>query len=133
MAQPEEPGDRTIGAPIRIIETINKVVRTAQQMLPEIGCEPTPEELSEKLAMPLDKVHRVLAIAKRLIRLEPPTPYPTHPGLPQRFPPAELREAPPGLLGHVRSWGVEWHSAKTGGWHVTAAWHKHANGYGLPG
>jgi RNA polymerase primary sigma factor len=52
---------------------VNEVVRTAQQMLPEIGREPTPEELSEKLAMPLDKVHRVLAIANRPIRLETPT------------------------------------------------------------
>ena len=72
MAQPEEPGDRTIRGPARIIETVNKVVRTAQQMLPEIGREPTPEELAEKLAMPLDKVHRVLAIANRPIRLETP-------------------------------------------------------------
>jgi DNA-directed RNA polymerase sigma subunit (sigma70/sigma32) len=71
MAQPEEePGDRAVRVPARIIETVNKVVRTARQMLPEIGREPTPEELAEKLAMPLDKVHRVLAIANRPIRLE---------------------------------------------------------------
>ncbi len=69
MVQPEEPGDRTIPGPGRIIETINKVVRTSRQMLPEIGRKPTPEELAQKLAMPLDKVHRVLAIANRPIRL----------------------------------------------------------------
>ena len=70
MAQPEEPGDRAIRVPEHIIETVNKVVRTSRQMLSEIGREPTPEELAEKLAMPLDKVHKVLAIAKRPIRLE---------------------------------------------------------------
>jgi len=70
MAQPEEPGDRAIRVPEHIIETVNKVVRTSRQMLSEIGREPTPEELAEKLAMPLDKVHKVFAIAKRPIRLE---------------------------------------------------------------
>jgi RNA polymerase primary sigma factor len=70
MAQPEEPGDRDVRVPAHMIETVNKVVRTARQMLPEIGREPTPEELAEKLAMPLDKVRRVLAIANRPIRLE---------------------------------------------------------------
>ena len=58
----------TTGVPPRIVETVNKVVRTSHQMLPEIGREPTPEELAEKLAMPIDKVHKVLAIAKRPIR-----------------------------------------------------------------
>jgi RNA polymerase primary sigma factor len=72
MAQPEEPGDRALRGPARMIETVNKVVRTSQQMLPEIGRQPTPEELAEKLAMPLDEVHRVLAIANRPIRLETP-------------------------------------------------------------
>jgi RNA polymerase primary sigma factor len=70
MAQPEEPADRAIRVPSNIIETVNKVVRTSQQMLPEIGREPTTEELAEKLGMPLDKVRRVLAIANRPIRLE---------------------------------------------------------------
>jgi RNA polymerase primary sigma factor len=70
MAQPEEPGDRAIHGPARIIETVNEVVRTSQQMLPEIGRQPSPEDLAEKLAMPLDKVHRVLEIANRPIRLE---------------------------------------------------------------
>ncbi len=70
MTQPEELGDRTIRVPAHIIETVNRVMRTSRQMLPEIGREPTPEELAEKLAMPLDKVHKVLAIAKRPIRLE---------------------------------------------------------------
>ena len=72
MAQPQGPGDRTTSGPARIIETVNKVVRTSQQMLPEIGREPTPGELAEKLAMPIDKVHRVLAVANRPIRLETP-------------------------------------------------------------
>jgi RNA polymerase primary sigma factor len=72
MAQPEEPGERAIRGPARIIETVNKVVRTSQQMLPEIGRRPTPDELAEKLAMPLDKVHRVLAIANRPIHIEAP-------------------------------------------------------------
>ena len=70
MTQPEEPGDRASRVPARIIETVNKVVRTSRQMLPEIGRQPTAEELAQKLAMPLDKLHRVLAIANRPIRLE---------------------------------------------------------------
>ena len=70
MAQPKEPGETAIRGPARIIETVNRVVRTSQQMLPEIGRQPTPEELAEKLAMPLDKVYRVLAVANRPIRLE---------------------------------------------------------------
>jgi RNA polymerase primary sigma factor len=70
MAQPEEPGDRTARVPLNIIETVNKVVRTSRQMLPEIGREPTPEELAERLAMPLEKVQKVLEIANRPIRLE---------------------------------------------------------------
>jgi RNA polymerase primary sigma factor len=65
-------GDRAVRVPARMIETVNKVVRTARQMLPEIGREPTPEELAEKLAMPLDQVRKVLAIARRPIRLEAP-------------------------------------------------------------
>jgi RNA polymerase primary sigma factor len=70
MAQPEEPGERAIRGPARIIETVNKVVRTSQQMLPEIGREPSREELADRLAMPLDKLSRVLAIANRPIQLE---------------------------------------------------------------
>ena len=70
MADRERPGDHTGRVPAHTIETINKVVRTSRQMLPEIGREPTPEELAEKLAMPVDKVHKVFAIAKRPIRLE---------------------------------------------------------------
>jgi RNA polymerase primary sigma factor len=73
MAQPEEPGERAIRGPAHIIETVNKIVRTSQQMLREIGRQASPEELAEKLAMPLDKVHRVLAIANRPIRLETAT------------------------------------------------------------
>ena len=61
---------RTIRIPVHMIETINKLVRTSRQMLHEIGREPTPEELSEKISMPLDKVRKVLKIAKEPISLE---------------------------------------------------------------
>ena len=63
---------RTIRIPVHMIETINKIVRTSRHMLHEIGREPTPEELAEKLAMPLEKVRKVLKIAKEPISLETP-------------------------------------------------------------
>ena len=63
---------RTIRIPVHMIETINKIVRTSRQMLHEIGREPTPEELGQKLQMPLDKVRKVLKIAKEPISLETP-------------------------------------------------------------
>ena len=63
---------RTIRIPVHMIEAINKIVRTSRRMLREIGREPTPEELSEKLAMPLEKVRKVLKIAKEPISLETP-------------------------------------------------------------
>ena len=63
---------RTIRIPVHMIETINKIVRTSRQMLHEIGREPTPEELAEKLAMPLDKVRKVMKIAKEPVSLETP-------------------------------------------------------------
>jgi RNA polymerase primary sigma factor len=63
---------RTIRIPVHMIETINKLVRTSRQMLHEIGREPTPEELADKLAMPLEKVRKVLKIAKEPISLETP-------------------------------------------------------------
>ncbi|MCC7426090.1 MAG: RNA polymerase sigma factor RpoD [Alphaproteobacteria bacterium] len=63
---------RTIRMPVHMIETINTLVRTSRQMLHEIGREPTPEELSEKLGMPLEKVRKVLKIAKEPISLETP-------------------------------------------------------------
>jgi RNA polymerase primary sigma factor len=63
---------RTIRIPVHMIETINKLVRTTRQMLHEIGREPTPEELSEKLSMPVDKVRKVLKISKEPISLETP-------------------------------------------------------------
>ncbi len=63
---------RTIRIPVHMIETINKLVRTSRQMLHEIGREPTPEELSIKLSMPLEKVRKVLKIAKEPISLETP-------------------------------------------------------------
>ncbi len=63
---------RTIRIPVHMIETINKIVRTSRQILHEIGREPTPEELSAKLQMPLDKVRKVLKIAKEPISLETP-------------------------------------------------------------
>jgi RNA polymerase primary sigma factor len=58
----------TVRIPVHLIETINKLVRTSRQMLHEIGREPTPEELAEKLAMPLEKVRKILEIAKQPIR-----------------------------------------------------------------
>jgi RNA polymerase primary sigma factor len=63
---------RTIRIPVHMIETINKIVRTSRQMLSEFGREPTPEELAKKLAMPLDKVRKVLKIAKEPVSLETP-------------------------------------------------------------
>jgi len=63
---------RTIRIPVHMIETINKLVRTSRQMLHEIGREPTPEELADKLSMPLEKVRKVLKIAKEPISLETP-------------------------------------------------------------
>ncbi|MCH9844383.1 MAG: RNA polymerase sigma factor RpoD [Alphaproteobacteria bacterium] len=63
---------RTIRIPVHMIETINKILRTTRQMLHEIGREPTPEELAEKLEMPLEKVRKVLKISKEPISLETP-------------------------------------------------------------
>ncbi len=63
---------RTIRIPVHMIETINKLVRTSRQMLHEIGREPTPEELAEKLGLPLEKVRKVMKIAKEPISLETP-------------------------------------------------------------
>ena len=63
---------RTIRIPVHMIETINKIVRSQRQMLHEIGREPTPEELSEKLGLPLEKIRKVLKIAKEPISLETP-------------------------------------------------------------
>jgi RNA polymerase primary sigma factor len=63
---------RTIRVPVHMIEAINKIARTSRRMQREIGREPTPEELSEKLTMPLEKVHKVLKIAREPISLETP-------------------------------------------------------------
>jgi RNA polymerase primary sigma factor len=63
---------RTIRIPVHMIETINKIVRTQRQLLSEIGREPTPEEISVKLNMPLEKVRKVLKIAKEPVSLETP-------------------------------------------------------------
>jgi len=63
---------RTIRIPVHMIETINKIVRTSRQILSEMGREPTPEELAKKLAMPLDRVRKVLKISKEPISLETP-------------------------------------------------------------
>ena len=63
---------RTIRIPVHMIETINKIVRTSRQMLHEIGREPTPEELADRLVMPLDKVRKVMKIAKEPVSLETP-------------------------------------------------------------
>jgi RNA polymerase primary sigma factor len=70
MAEREEVGDRSIRVPEHMIETINKLVRTSRQMLTEIGREPTGEELAEELSMPLEKVHKLLKIAKEPISLK---------------------------------------------------------------
>jgi RNA polymerase primary sigma factor len=72
MPEREEVGDFTIRVPERLIETISRLVRTSRQMLTEIGRAPTLEELAEKLAMPLDKVRKILNIAKQPITLEAP-------------------------------------------------------------
>jgi RNA polymerase primary sigma factor len=64
---------RTIRIPVHMIETINKLVRTGRQMLHEIGREPTPEELAEKLQMPLEKVRKVMKIAKEPISWKRPS------------------------------------------------------------
>ena len=63
---------RTIRIPVHMIETINKIVRTSRQILSEMGREPTPEELAKKLAMPLDRVRKVLKISKEPVSLETP-------------------------------------------------------------
>ncbi|MBV8939623.1 MAG: RNA polymerase sigma factor RpoD [Alphaproteobacteria bacterium] len=63
---------RTIRIPVHMIETINKIVRTSRQMMHEIGREPTPEELAERLVMPIDKVRKVMKIAKEPVSLETP-------------------------------------------------------------
>jgi RNA polymerase primary sigma factor len=63
---------RTIRVPVHMIETINKIVRTSRQILTEIGREPTPEELAEKLGMPLEKVRKTLKIAREPLSLETP-------------------------------------------------------------
>ena len=63
---------RTIRIPVHMIETINKIVRTTRQIMSEIGREPTPNELADRLHMPLDKVKKVLKIAKEPISLETP-------------------------------------------------------------
>jgi RNA polymerase primary sigma factor len=70
MARSEQPRNHTTQAPVNIIDTVNKVVRTSRQMLTELGREPTPEELAATLAMPLEKLRKVLEFAKRPIRLE---------------------------------------------------------------
>jgi RNA polymerase primary sigma factor len=63
---------RTIRVPVHMIEMINKIVRTSRQMLSEIGREPTPEELAEKIGMPLEKVRKTLKVAKEPLSLETP-------------------------------------------------------------
>jgi RNA polymerase primary sigma factor len=73
MTQSEEPGADTNRIPTNIVEAVNKVVRTSRRMLPEIGREPTPEELADRLEMPREKVEKILEIANRPIRLESST------------------------------------------------------------
>jgi RNA polymerase primary sigma factor len=69
MAHGEERDDRNVRVPEHMIEAINKLVRTSRQMFSEIGREPTPEELAKKLAMPLEKVEKLLEIGKQPIKL----------------------------------------------------------------
>jgi RNA polymerase primary sigma factor len=70
MAEREEVGNRAPRIPANMIDTINRLVQTSRQMLLEIGREPTPQELAEKLAMPLEKVEKLLKIAGLPINLE---------------------------------------------------------------
>jgi len=63
---------RTIRIPVHMIETINKLIRTSRQLVQEIGREPSPEEIAERMSLPLDKVRKVLKIAKEPISLETP-------------------------------------------------------------
>ena len=72
MNESQEPDDRPTRVPPHIIETVNKLVRTSRQMLPEIGREPTSEELAQKLGMPLEKVHKLLKVARQPISLKGP-------------------------------------------------------------
>src|SRR5207247_7106810 len=74
MAIPRAIADpaRTIRIPVHMIETINKLIRTSRYLVQEIGREPTPEEIAEKMELPLDKVRKVLKIAKEPISLETP-------------------------------------------------------------
>ena len=72
MSQSEQPRDRTNKVPDHMIRMINKVVRVSRQMLPEIGREPTPEEIAARLAVPLEKVHKILTIAKHPVSLKTP-------------------------------------------------------------
>jgi len=70
MAQSEKSASHTTRIPTNIVEAVNKVVRTSRRMLPEMGREPTPEELAERLGLPCEKVEKILEIARRPIRLE---------------------------------------------------------------
>ena len=73
MTQSEKPASLTTRIPTNIVEVVNKVVRTSRRMLPEIGREPTPEELADRLEMPREKVEKILEIARLPIRLESST------------------------------------------------------------
>jgi RNA polymerase primary sigma factor len=73
MTQSEKPGAHTNRIPTNIIEAVNKVVRTSYRILPEIGREPTREELEDRLEMPREKVEKILEIARLPIRLESST------------------------------------------------------------
>jgi RNA polymerase primary sigma factor len=70
MAQSEKPASHTNRIPTNIVEVVNKVVRTSRRMLPEIGREPTLEELADRLEMPREKVEKILELSRRPIRLE---------------------------------------------------------------
>jgi len=70
MTQSEKPASHTTRIPTNIVEVVNRVVRTSRRMLPEIGREPTREELADRLELPCEKMEKILEIARRPIRLE---------------------------------------------------------------
>ena len=120
---------RTIRVPVHMIEAINKIVRTSRQMLSEIGREPTPEELAEKLHMPLEKVRKTLKIAKEPLSLETPIgdeadspPRRLHRG--QERDPADRRRDPvePARDHDARARITD---AARGAYLTHALWHRH--------
>ena len=124
---------RTIRIPVHMIETINKIVRTSRQMLNEIGREPTPEELAEKLGMPLEKVRKVLKIAKEPLSLETPvgdeeefTPRRFHRGQ-ERDPPDRRRDPVQPARNHHAGSGLADAARRTRAPHALRHRHEHGS------